>query len=263
MKLGKHLIPKYYQIFENIYKEINDGQYQEGDKMLSENALCTKYNVSRGTIREAINMLIQQGLLVREQGKGTFVTFKKIEQDAQQLMGFSELMEKHNIVATAKILEITSKFPSKRIQNLLKLDDGEKITKIQRLRFGNNEPLIIERSYFVFRIFQFLLDYDLESESIFNLLHRKTYYRLGNAQQSIEAVIAAPAESELLKVEPGSPLLLMKRLIALKDDSLFQYSEDMYRSDRLQFTSRTLSYDETHNDFDRSMGLISNIFEKK
>jgi len=262
MQLGKHLIPKYYQISEDIYKEIRDGQFQEGDKLPSEIVLCKKYNVSRGTIREAIKILMQQGLLAREQGKGTFIRFKKIGQDAQQLMGFSELMEKHCITATAKILEITTKLPSKRIQKLLNLGENEKITKIQRLRFGDDEPLIIERSYFVYRIFKPLMDYNLEKESIFSLLYSKTDYRLGNAQQSIEAVIAGPAESKLLCVEPGSPLLLMKRLISLDDDTLFQYSEDMYRSDRLQFTSRTLNYDETHMDFDLSVGLISNSLDK-
>ena len=79
-------------------------------------------------------------------------------------------------------------------------------------------------------IFRSLLDYDLETESIFSLLHRETNYRLGNAQQSIDAVIAGPAESKLLNVEPGSPLLLMKRLIALKNDVLFQYSGNTLNS---------------------------------
>jgi len=254
----KQMVPVYYQIFEDIYRDISDGHYQEGDQLPSESQLIEKYKVSRGTIREAIKMLLHQGFVIRQRGKGTFVTYKKIEQDAQKLMGFTELMRKNNKTATAKILEVTTKNPSKRIQNLLKLNETNLVTKIQRLRFGDDEPLIIERSYFVHRI----LDFDLENESIFSLLYHKTNYRLGNAQQSIEAVIAGPAERELLNVETGSPLLLMKRLICLSDGSFFQYSEDMYRSDRLKFTSKTLMYDETDMGFKLALGLTTNSYEK-
>lgn len=262
MELNNNLVPKYYQIYEDIYREIRDEQYQEGDRLLSENALCAKYSSSRGTIREAIKILIQQGLLIRKQGIGTFVTFNKIEQDTRRLMGFSELMSQHNITATAKILEIITKLPSRRIQNLLKLNGEDKVTKIQRLRFGDEEPLIIERSYFVHRIFEPLLECDLANESIFSLLYRKTNCRLGIAQQSIEAAIAGPVESRLLKIDPGSPLLLMKRLISLRDDSYFQYSEDIYRSDRLKFTTQTLNYDETHINFNLSLGLTTDKLGK-
>ncbi len=254
----KRMVPVYYQIFDEIYQEIQDGHYQEGDQLPSESELMTRYKVSRGTIREAIKMLLHQGFVVRERGKGTFVTYKKIEQDAHNLMGFTELMTNNDKAATAKILEVTTKIPSKRIRKLLNLEEDEKVTKIQRLRFGDEEPLIIERSYFVYRIFKHLLNYDLENESIFDLLYQKTDYRLGFAQQSIEAVVAGPAEKKLLNVDVGSPLLLMKRLITLKDGSFFQYSEDIYRSDKLKFTSKTLMYDETHKNFDMSLGLTTN-----
>lgn len=253
-----HLIPKFYQIFEDLYRDVRDGHYQEGDKLPSESELIVKYKVSRGTIREAIKMLVHQGFIIREKGRGTFVTYNKIEQDAHRLTGFTELMNMHNKSASAKILEIRTKHPSQRIKNLLKLGQFDKVTKIQRLRFGDDEPLIIERSYFVHEHFKSFLEYDLEHESIYSLMYRNTDIRLGNAQQSIEAVIAGPEESKLLKIETGCPLLLMKRLISLKNNKPFQYSEDMYRSDKLKFTIKTLMYDETHENFATPIGLVIN-----
>ena len=256
----EHMIPIYYKIFEDIYSDIRDGLYQEGDRLPSESELVRKYKVSRGTIREAIKMLLHQGFIVRERGKGTFVTFNKIEQDAQRLMGFTELMRRHGKSATAKILEITTKHPSKRIQKLLHLNPSEKVTKIQRLRFSDDEPLVIERSYFVHEVFKPFLEYDLENESIYSLMYRKTLIRLGNALQSIEAVIAGPEESKLFKIDTGCPLLLMKRLITTRDNKPFEYSEDMYRSDKLKFTIKTLMYDETHESFETPIGLVINSF---
>ena len=261
----KNFMPKFYQIFEDLYRDIRDGHYQEGERIPSESELIEKYKVSRGTIREALKMLLYQGFIVREKGKGTFVTYKKIEQDALRLMGFTELMNMHNRKASAKILEIKTKHPSKRIRKLMDLSEDDLVTKIQRLRFGNDEPLIIERSYFVQELFAPFLEFDLEKESIYSLMYDRTNLRLGSAQQSFEAIIAGPEECKLLGLEPGSPLLLMKRLIFTKEGRPFQYSEDMYRSDKLKFTVKTLMYDETQSRFDTGIGLIINDlkFEKQ
>lgn len=245
---SKSMVPRYFQIFEELYKEITEGSYNEGDKFPSDTELVKKYEVSRGTIREALKMLYQRGMLVRKQGKGSFITYNKIEQDAKRLMGFTELMKSHGKEPSAKILEITTKIPSSRIQRLLHLTEHDKIVKIERLRFGDNEPLIIERSYFNFDLFKDLMRFDLEKESIYLLLYNNTKIRLGEAKQSIEAIGAGQHESELLKVEPGTPLLFIKRRIKTKHGKYFQYSEDVYRSDKLNFSTITESYDEFHND---------------
>lgn len=254
--ISNEMIPKYYRIFEELYRRIEDGDFKEGDRFPSDTELVKKYNVSRGTIREALKLLFQRGLLVRQQGKGTFVTHRKIEQNAGQLMGFSELMRRNNMTPSAKLIEITTKEPGSRIKSILKLDDGEKIVKIERLRFGNDIPLIIERSYYVYRFFRPLLSFDLENASIYELLYQNTDYRLGEARQEIEAIAASQKECGLLQVQPGDPLLQIKRLIQLKDGSLFQYSEDIYRSDKLNFVVTTHNYDESHNEFGLPLNLI-------
>ena len=242
-----HLIPRYYQIYDNLYNQIQEGKYANGEKLPSEEKLCDLYQVSRGTIREAIKLLLQQGLLNRERGKGTFVSLNKIGQDLQQLMGFTELMNRNGMTASAKILEVTVKDPNPKIKEILMIPKGEQVVKVQRLRFGDKEPLIIEKSYFVRSIFQPLLKHDLENQSIYDILYKETALRLGEATQDIEATVAGPVESKAFGIEFGSPLLLMKRIIMLKDGSPFEYSEDYYRSDKLKFTVKTLPYEENQN----------------
>ncbi len=245
----KDMVPRYFQIFQDIYNKIEEGVYKNGDKLPSESDLCVYYNVSRGTIREALKSLMQLGLIVSERGRGTFITMNKIKQDVNQLMGFTEVMQKHNKTASGKILEINIKKPNSVVKRIMKLKDDEKIVRIIRLRYGDDKPMIIERSYFSHAIFEPLLQYDLEQESIYELLYKHTSHRLGNAVQDIEAVIAGPKESLLFKIEIGAPLLMMTRRIHLKDGTPFEYTKDLYRADKLKFTVQTKPYEESHKNF--------------
>jgi GntR family transcriptional regulator len=252
------LIPKYYQIYEDLLAMIRQGQFSEGDRFPSDTELVNSFRVSRGTIREAIKLLIQQGFLVREQGKGTFITYHKIQQDSDKLIGFTEVMQQHGMKASARIIEKKVHDPAPNIRQVMGLGEDDKVVRIVRLRYGDKEPLIIERSFFRFELFQPIMNMDLENNSIFELLYRHTYIRLGYAVQRIEAMSAGQSEHELLKVELGTPLLLMKRFIHTKEGVFFQYSEDVYRSDRITFTTKTLPYEQNHDSHGLPLDLIKN-----
>lgn len=245
----KDMVPRYFQIFQDIYNKIEEGFYNNGDKLPSESKLCDYYKVSRGTIREALKSLIQHGLIISERGRGTFITTNKIEQDVNQLMGFTEVMQKHNKTASGRIVEINIKKPNFLVKNIMKLKDDEMVVRIIRLRYGDDKPLIIERSYYAYHIFKPILEFDLEQESIYDLLYEHTPHKLGSAVQNIEAVIAAPNESELLQIDIGAPLLMMTRLIHLKDGIPFEYTKDFYRADKLKFTIQTKPYKENSKIF--------------
>lgn len=247
MEFEKKPIPKYYQIYEHLVDEIRSGRFAEGDRFQSDNELTARYQVSRGTIREALRLLFQQGYLVREQGKGTFVTYRKIQQDPDYLIGFTELMKRNNIHPSARIIEQKITEPGERVSGIMMLQSHERAVRIVRLRMGDNEPLVIERSFFNYGLFAPLLTKDLENNSIFELLYRHTSTELGDAFQRIEAMSAGKSEHELLNVPLATPLLLMKRLIKTSTGICFQYSEDVYRSDRITFTTRTVPYGTTRD----------------
>lgn len=235
-------VPKYYKIYEELLNEIRSGKYQENDRFPSDTELVKKYKVSRGTVREAIKLLLQQGFLVREQGKGTFVTYKKIHQDPDQLIGFTELMHRHNLKPSAKIIHKEVTLPNANIRHLMELNDDQKTARVVRLRFGNGQPLIVERSFFNYDLFKPIFDFDLENNSIYELLHKYTDTKLGEAFQKIEAISAGNEEHQHLGVDLHTPLLLIKRLIKTKKGVIFQFSEDVYRSDRINFSTKTDPY---------------------
>ncbi len=240
-------VPKYYQIYDELLEQIRSGRYKEYDRFPSDTELVKKYGVSRGTIREAVKLLFQRGYLVREQGRGTFVTYRKIEQDPDKLMGFTELMKRNNIRPSARIIKKVIVDAPPNFINLMHLGDRDKLVHIIRVRLGDDQPLIIERSFFVYDFFKPIYDLDLQANSIFELLYKHTKTRLGEAEQRIEAISAGQIEAELLHVKFGTPLLLMKRLIKTKEGRYFQYSEDVYRSDRINFMTTTSPYESRHD----------------
>ncbi len=255
MKTSNHRGPKYYRIYEELLKQIQDGEFEDNDRFPSDTELVEEFNVSRGTVREAVKMLLMQGYLVRKQGKGTFVTYKKIEQDSDKLIGFSELMKRHNIKPTAKVItkEITA--PPAEIKRLMQLQDSDKVVHIIRVRYGDDLPLIIERSYFNYKLFEPIYSMDLENNSIFGLLYKYTDTKLGEATQRIEAISSGKEEKNMLNISLNTPLLLLKRLIQTKSGKFFQYSEDVYRSDRISFTTQTSPYYSNQTDTELPLHL--------
>lgn len=241
-------VPKYYKIYEELLGQIRRGKYQENDLFPSDTELVKRYGVSRGTVREAVKLLLRQGYLIRKQGKGTYVTYKKIQQDPDKLMGFTELMQRHDLKPSAKIIEKEVVNPTANIAHLMQLEPDQKVLRLVRLRFGNHQPLIIERSFFRYDLFEPIAGMDLESNSIFELLHNHTTTRLGEATQCIEAISAGQQEHQLLGVDIRTPLLLIKRLIQTRKGEYFQYSEDVYRSDRINFATKTVPYNSETSD---------------
>ncbi len=250
-------VPKYYKIYEELVQQIRSGKFQEGELFPSDTELVKQYNVSRGTIREAVKLLFQQGYLVREQGKGTFVTYRRIQQDPDQLMGFSELMRRNNMEPSARVIEKEIVQPGPNLMQSMQLQPDEQVVRVVRLRYGDDQPLIVERSFFNYELFEPLMDKDLENNSIFDLLYEHTDTRLGDATQRIEAVTSGQSELELLNVELGTPLLLIKRLIKTADGRYFQYSEDVYRSDRISFATQTSPYEQGRDDLGLSLDFSS------
>ncbi len=251
-------VPKYYKIYKGLLEQIENGKFKPHDRFYSDTELVEKYEVSRGTIREAVKLLIQEGYLYREQGKGTFVTSPTIKQESDKLMGFTELMRKYKKEPSAKVIDKQVVAPPENIINLMDINETDKLVYLVRVRYGDGQPMIIERSYFVYDLFKPIYDMDLQSNSIYELVYEHTDIRLGEATQYISAVKAKQPEINLLNVEQGDPLLLMTRLIHTKDGGFFQYSKDVYRSDRINFTTTTEPFEHFHDDHGLPLELSDN-----
>jgi GntR family transcriptional regulator len=226
----------YVQIEEELAERIRTGMLRPGDRIPPERELAEQMQVSRMTVRQALGRLADRGLLVRERGRGTFVSEPKLIQSLSRLNGFYDQMISQGILPSSRLLSGQEVLASAAVAQVLDLRIGEPLYKVVRLRLGGGVPLALETSFFPARLVPGLLDYDLERHSIYRLMERYDA-RPVRATQSLEPVPARDQEADALEVLPGSPLMLVERIAWDTQDRPVEYAKDIYRGDRSRFVA--------------------------
>ena len=228
-------MPVYYQIQTIIHNLIESKKLKMGDKIPTEEELCKIFNVSRMTIRQAIEGLVNSGELIREKGKGTFVASDKIIFELSALHSFSEDMKKRGLSVTNKIIETKIIKPPKEIANSLQITKDSSVFRLKRIRIVNRKPAAIEITYIPIERCPRIIDEDLENNSLFYLIENKYGLKLFYSDQTLEPVIAKKEESKLLQIKENSPLLKMTGITYLKNGYPIEYVVGLYRGDRYKF----------------------------
>ena len=226
----------YVQIEEELAERIRTGMLRPGDRIPPERELAEQMQVSRMTVRQALGRLADRGLLVRERGRGTFVSEPKLVQSLSRLNGFYDQMVSQGILPSSRLLSGEQILASAAVAQVLDLRIAEPLFKVVRLRLGGGVPLALETSFFPARLVPGLLDYDLERHSIYRLMEHYDA-RPVRATQSLEPVPARDLEAEALEVPPGSPLMLVERIAWDGQDRPVEYAKDIYRGDRSRFVA--------------------------
>ena len=228
--------PLYVQVQENLAKLITSGEWQPEIKIPSERDLCQQIGVSRVTIRQAIQVLEEDGLLCRIQGKGTFVTKPKIEIDSRELVSFTASMSKRGIRPIGRVLDFGRIPANRHVARALGIELATRVYRVRRLRFANSLPLTIELAFFPCDRCSGLEEVDLATTSIHRLLEDMGI-QIKTAYQTLEAVAATPEEAEILNVEPGFPLMLIQRRGFDVEGQAVEFSKDLFRGDCSRFVS--------------------------
>ncbi|NPV70110.1 MAG: phosphonate metabolism transcriptional regulator PhnF [Firmicutes bacterium] len=228
-------IPLYYQIKETIREAIAGGRFKPGDQLPPETDLTTQYGVSRMTVRQAVLELVNEGLLYRKRGKGTFVAEPKITQGLSGLTSFTEDMEKRGLRPSGRVLTVKEARADQDIAALLGIDVGAPVARLERLRLADDEPMALEVSYVPLPRFQWVLSEDLNGKSLYRLFAEKSGIELDRARQTIEVVVANKHEAGLLEVDQGTPLLKMKRVTYDRKGEPVEAVKSVYRADRYKF----------------------------
>jgi len=228
-------IPAYMQIAENFLERIATGELAPNERLPSERELSKTLNVSRMTLRAALRVLDNKGLLIRRPGDGTYIAQPKIERQAGKLVPFTEGMHLRGYHTGAKIIVFEERGAKKSAAGQLKIAVSAPVYYIQRLRFIKEEPVMLEK--FIVPVYRFpnLDTYDLEIRSFYEIAETEYGITIYQAQQSLEAVSATEFEAELLKVSLGAPLMLERRQAFDLDSHPIEYGQDLYRGDRFRF----------------------------
>jgi GntR family transcriptional regulator len=226
-------IPKYYWLQEILRDQIS--QWEIGHPLPSESELCRTYSVSRTTVRKAIDGLAHEGLVHRLQGKGTYVAPSKMKvRFVQRRIGFFEDMVAQGFRVQSHILEKDVIKPSKQVAAILELDSDERAIRIKRLRFIDDEPILLAETFLPYPKFPYLLNDDLEDRSLYGLMSAKYDVQFGIGTSWVDAGLANQEESALLNVPVGSALLIVSERMLDEDGHAIEYGIAKQRSDRIQ-----------------------------
>lgn len=212
MELSRNTFePLYYQIREDLREKIGSNEYPPNSMIPSEAELCEIYGVSRVTVRRAVLDLVQEGLLNRGKGKGTFVSedygltrVNGVQSFTQELLGL-------NMRPSAKLLGCKIRTADSALRKILNLEAGEKVVTISRLRLVNNEPCMTEVMNFPYKLVPDIEKEDLE-QSIYCLLKGKYRQEIASAKDIMEPIIIGEYESKLLELTMPSAGLRTNRV---------------------------------------------------
>lgn len=236
-------IPLYHQLYEGLRSQILSGELEPGDMLPTENELLDRHGISRNTVRQALDLLVNDGLIVRERGRGTFVAQPKIDQGLTRIISFTEDMRRRGLKPDTRVLLRTLMPAPEHIAEALGLPVGEELAHLERLRLADGEPMSIEKSYLVHRYCPGVLERDYSSVPLREALAREYNIFLVHGKQRISA-IAAPADTAAhLDIAPGAPLLYIERTTYTARETAVEYLQIYNRGDR--YTLHNELYDET------------------
>jgi len=230
--------PLYDQVYQALLQQIVDGTYQIHQQLPSEKELSELFNVSRITIRQALNQLQLEHLIYKIQGKGTFVSAPKSFQNISELQGFAEAMtdlghEVFNVVKEFRFIPATPHIASK-----LKVSVNSTVVEIKRIRLLNRKPVSFELTYLPEAIGTALQQINLSTRDVFLAIEEDLSIALGHADLNIDATLADEELSELLQVDLHAPLLRVERLTHDHAGNPIDFEYLYFSGERFQYRLR-------------------------
>jgi GntR family transcriptional regulator len=235
LQLDKNLKVPLYKQLKDALMEFIEENLKEGDALPIESEIEKLFGVSRITVRKTIEELVNEGVVTKTQGRGTFVQSKNIVQKAGNITSWTEEMRvkgKHTETKNMMIYEIE---PSKKIAAELQLAKGEKVICLKRLRCADGEPISILINYFRSKFTPGFLENGLMKESLYEVLEEDYGIHLEQAHERIKARLSTDLEALELGISPDSAILHITRVSYLPDGTPFEMVEMANRSDRYEY----------------------------
>jgi GntR family transcriptional regulator len=227
----------YYQIEADLRALLNNREISPGDLLPTENELAEVYGVGRHTIRTALGRLVHDNLISRKAGHGTVVKGRADRRQFSLSRSFTRQMAEMGLQSRSVVLSSESR--------IVQPDDPHSLTSkkldapilvLERLRFGNDEPIGLQRSFVVLEHCPGLEQSDFATHSLYEVLSHEYHLVITEITHTVGATAADKRQADLLRVEPGAPLLMVNTAAYLENGDIVEVCLSHYRADKYEYT---------------------------
>lgn len=227
--------PLYHQLKEILKQEIEEEKYKRGALFLTERQLQEKYEVSRVTVRQAVSELVNEGYLQSSRGIGTIVIFNKIDENLNQVISFSEEMERHGITMNTSYCIMSRERAGKAVAENLNIDRDSFCYKLERVRCAHNIPIVYSITWLTNK-YCLPIDNDLYKNSLYKLLKEEYSIVIVRGRDTFEAVLATEMTGKFLNIDSGQPVFRRSRITYDQDDDILEYTICYYAGERYKYS---------------------------
>lgn len=237
IEMKRNVLTLDVMIAKEIEYEIETGKYAEGDRLPSERILADTFGVQRGTVRSAIEMLEEKGIILSKERAGHYVAPRRIDFDLDAYNSRKVVIEKMGISTSVKLLT----FEKISVTNKMSEDTGWPVDtqafRIMRLRYAAGVPMALERTYIKCELAPGLTEEDVNNKSLYEALATKYNEHVDLAESKVTAVFANGLESILLNIGVARPVMRYEGLVYDREGRLLEYFDDIILKDLVQFIS--------------------------
>ena len=226
---------KYLTIYHDLVKKINMKYWTDSTMLPSENSLAVEYEVSRETLRKALDLLAQDGFIQKVRGKGSVILgSNKFDFPVSGIVSFKELATNLKISTKTIVNELSIVEADQKLESKLGVKSKEPVWKVMRIREIAGEKVILDKDYFDKNLVTSLTK-EVCEDSIYEYLENKLQLDISYARKEIVVEEPTNEDRELLDLDGHSNIVVIKSMVYLDDTSLFQYTESRHRPDKFQF----------------------------
>lgn len=229
--------PHYLLIYREVKEKIASGEFAAGERLPTQRMLGEQYGVTVMTVRQALQLLEQEELILVRHGLGTFVAPTRIRYAMGNLRSFAQEVTAQGLELRTRVLSRQLVQPHPRVAELLRLPAGECVYAIERLRFVGDEPIVYQYSQLQPWLANALDGAELSDVSLYDYLHEQLGLEIARAQEWIRAIALAAHEADLLNEEPGTAALLSERLTFSAADEPILFDRAYLPGDRVSLTT--------------------------
>ncbi|WP_158780638.1 GntR family transcriptional regulator [Pantoea sp. BAV 3049] len=226
-------IPLYLQVSEWIRENVYKGELDTGDRIPSENQLMEILNVSRGTVKKAVTLLVNEGLLVQVQGKGTFVKSENISYSlGEGLLSFAESLESQNLKFNTQVVTSRIEPATKQVASKLRVEVGEPILYLERLRSVEDEKVMLIENRINMKLCPGIKDVNFNENNLFPTIERLSKRKIGFAESRYAARIIGNERGNYLEVKEDAPVLHLEQLVFFEENLPVEFGNVWLKSNK-------------------------------